>query len=499
MNFPYFQSLQSPINMRKSILTGLLAISGFTLAAQQNPDWEPTFRKINDEVQQNSKAYSTLKEATETIGHRLTGSENGKKAETYAYNLLKSYGFTEIRYQPFEVESWSRGTLSVSAGNSTTSLQPVKSVSLAHSPVKVDLTAEVVDMGNGLDSDYVARPGVVKDKIALVYLGILPGTTGRSLHRSEKTAIAIKYGAKGIIVINTVDGGTLLTGTASVTGKLIPIPAVCIGKEDGMQWKELLKSGPLYSRINMTNFSGLIKARNVVATIKGSSLPKEKIVVGGHLDSWDLATGAIDNGIGSFSVLDMARTFKKLNLKPKRTIEFVMFMGEEQGLLGSKAYVAEAIKSKQIDQLRYMLNFDMTGDVRSYSSSVPEAKELFQAIGAIANKIDTTFNNGFSSRAGLHSDHQPFMLQGVPTGGGGGGRGVNGPAGCYHADCDVFSLVKSEQGMKNTVRFVTMLLYGLGDAATIPVKKLNDEETRQFLLQHNLKEPLELEGEWRWK
>lgn len=485
--------------MRASILTVLLAIAGISLFAQQDPAWEPVFRKINEEVQQHSKAYSTLKEATETIGHRLTGSENGKKAEAYAYNLLRSYGFTDVKYQPFEVESWSRGTLTVSVGAGTGSLQPVKSVSLAHSPVKADLTAEVVDMGNGLDSDYIARPGIVKDKIALVYLGLLPGTTGRSLHRSEKTAIAIKHGAKGIIVINTVDGGTLLTGTASVTGKLIPIPAVCIGKEDGMKWKEQLKSGPLYSRIQMTNFSGPIKARNVIATIKGSSLPKEKIVVGGHLDSWDLATGAIDNGIGSFSVLDMARTFQQLHLKPKRTIEFVLFMGEEQGLLGSKAYVEAAIKNKQIDQVRYMLNFDMTGDVRSYASSMPEAKELFQAIGAIARKIDTTFTNDFSSRAGLHSDHQPFMLQGIPTGGGGGGRGVNGPAGCYHADCDVFSLVNSEQGLKNTVRFVTMLLYGLGTVDVIPVKKLNEEETKQFLLRHNLKEPLVLEGEWRWK
>lgn len=488
--------------MRKFITTGLLAGIGFsfTASAQQNPAWNDVFRKINDEVLQNSRAYETLKDATTTIGHRLTGSENGKKAETYAFNLLKSYGFTDVKYQPFEVESWSRGTLTVSVGSSNDKLDIVKSVSLAHSPVKADLTLEVVDMGNGLDSDYIARPGVAKDKIALVYLGTLPGTTGRSLHRSEKTAIAIKNGAKGIIVINTVDGGTLLTGTASVTGKLIPIPAVCIGKEDGMKFKEQLKSGALFSRINMTNFSGPIKARNVIATIKGSSLAKEKIVIGGHLDSWDLATGAIDNGIGSFSVLDMARTFQKLHLTPKRTIEFVMFMGEEQGLLGSKAYVKAAVKSKQIDNLRYMLNFDMTGDVRNFSSSVPEAKDLFQSIGAIANSIDTTFANGFSSHAGLHSDHQPFMLQGVPTGGGGGGRGGgNGPAGCYHADCDLFTLVNDPQGMKNTVRFVSMLIYGLGDADMIPVKKLSDEETKQFLLKQNLKEPLELEGEWRWK
>lgn len=486
--------------MRKALFSSMLALGISSLQAQTNPAWESIFQHINTEVQANSKAYTTLQDATSTIGHRLTGSANGAKAEAYAYNLLKSYGFTDVKYQPFEVESWSRGTLAVSVGNSTTALETVKSVSLAHSPVKVDLTAELVDMGNGLDSDYLARPGVAKDKIVLVYLGTLPGTQGRSLHRSEKTAIAIKYGAKGIIVINTVDGGTLLTGTASVTGKLIPIPAVCIGKEDGMRLKEQLKSGSLFSRINMTNFSGMIKARNVIATIKGSSLPNEKIVIGGHLDSWDLATGAIDNGIGSFSVLDMARTFQALKLKPKRSIEFVMFMGEEQGLLGSKAYVKAAIKNKSIDQIRYMLNYDMTGDVRSYSSSVPEAKDLFQSIGAMAQKIDTAFTNGFSSRAGLHSDHQPFMLQGIPIAGGGGGRGSgNGPAGCYHADCDNFNLVNNEQSLKNTVKFSSMLIYGLADTQILPVKKLTDEETKDFLLKNNLREPLELEGEWRWK
>ena len=104
-------------------------------------------------------------------------------------------------------------------------------------------------------------------------------------------------GAKGIIIINTAAGGILLTGTASVTGKLIPIPAVCIGKEDGMVLRDRCNEGKLYSHIAMTNFSGMIKARNVIATIKGKTIPNEKVIVGGHLDSWDLATGAIDNGI----------------------------------------------------------------------------------------------------------------------------------------------------------------------------------------------------------
>lgn len=485
--------------MKKTICFCLLLCAGKAFP-QAKPEWNQVFSKINQEVQDNSKAYSSLKTATTTIGHRLTGSENGKKAEQFAYDLLKSYGFADVKFQPFEVESWSRGTLAVTIGNSTTNQQPVKSVTLAHSPVKSDVTLEVVDMGNGLDADYASDPQKVKGKIALVYLGVLPGSPAgtRSLHRSEKTAIATKYGAKGIIITNTAAGGILLTGTASVTGKLIPIPAVCIGKEDGEALRARLKQEKLYSHISMTNFSGLIKARNVIATIKGKTLPKEKVVVGGHLDSWDLATGAIDNGIGSFSVLDMARTFQALKLRPERTVEFVMFMGEEEGLLGSKAYVEKAIKDKSIDQLRYMLNYDMTNDPRGYSTTAKESEELFTSIGAIAKSIDTSFGNIFRSGAGLHSDHQPFMLQGVPTGGGAGGGLPNNAGPCYHADCDVFALV-DEKGMKNTVRYSAMLLYGIADSHVLAAKHFTDEETKEFLIKNNLKEPLTIAGEWRWK
>jgi len=471
----------------------------YQLNAQAKTSWPGIFAKINKEVVENSNAYASLKIASETIGHRLTGSENGKKAEQYAYDLLKSYGFTNIRFQPFEVESWSRGSLQVSIG-SNNNLKNIKSVSLAHSPVAADINLEVVDMGNGVEDDYAANPEKVKGKIALVYLGILPGSKAGtpSLHRSEKTAIATKYGAKGIIVINTADNGVLLTGTASVTGKLIPIPAVCVGKEDGLALKEQIKTTPLFSQIKMTNHSGMIKARNVIATIKGSSLPNEKVVVGGHLDSWDLATGAMDNGIGSFSVLDMARTFKVLNLQPARTIDFVMFMGEEEGLLGSRAYVDAAIKDKSIDNIRYMLNYDMTNDPKGYATSAQESKALFESIGAIAQKIDSNFKNTFSVGAGLHSDHQPFMLNGIPTGGGAGGSLPKGAGPCYHADCDVFSLVE-DKGMRNTVRFNTMLLFGIADATKIEAKHFSDEETRLFLIKNNLKEPLTIAGEWRWK
>lgn len=484
--------------MKKSLLS-IFCICILFACSPKPEDQLTIFKKINDEVLANSKAYETLGEATSTIGHRLTGSENGAKAEEYTYNLLKGYGLS-VAYQPFEVESWSRGDIEVQIG-AQGKLAPVPAVTLAHSPVEANVTAEIVDMGNGVDADYEAKPGAVLGKIALVYIGTLPnspeGTPG--LHRSEKTALATKNGAIGVIIINQVEGGVLLTGTASVTGSLIPIPAVCIGKEDGMALKESLTTKSQFASIKMTNQSGLINARNVIATIEGSEFPEEKILVGGHLDSWDLATGAIDNGIGSFAVLDMARTFSALKLQPKRTVQFIMFMGEEEGLLGSRHLVDEAIANGTIDQIKYVMNQDMSGNPVGFGTGGrSEAEAFFKQVGADIMSIDsTTFKNRVSVGAGLHSDHQPFMLQGVPYTSPNSNldRSIYG---CYHSDCDDFSLVNREH-MVNNVRFSSMMLYALANAETLPAKKLNDAETKAFLEANDLKLKLQIGGDWRWE
>lgn len=481
--------------MRKTIL--FIALTALVISCGETKKEETQaelFARLDSEIKQNSKAYSTLEEATITIGHRLTGSENGAKAEEYTYNKFKEYGFEDVEYQTFEVEAWARDQVALKINDEET-----KVVTLGHSPVKAEVTGEIVDMGNGLEVDYAANPNAVKDKISLVYIGILEGSEEglTNLHRSEKTALAIKYGAKGIIIINQVPNGVLLTGTASVTGALIPIPAVCIGMEDGMALKETLKTSTATADIKMTNKSDMIKARNVVATLKGSEIPEEEVVIGGHLDSWDLATGAIDNGIGSFAVLDIARAFKANKLQPKRTVKFVMFMGEEQGLLGSKHMVEEAIKAGEIDKIKYMMNLDMSGNPIGMNAGGQLNDEgFFKTLGAAIQKQDTIYQNNFSNRSGLHSDHQPFMLEGVPI------LSVHSNLdrtiyGCYHSDCDDFNLVNKEH-ITNTSRFGTMMLYGLANAEKLPATKMDSETTKKFMIKYNLKEKLIIGGDWKW-
>lgn len=491
-------TVQTPAQIAAQSPAAATVITQIVSQMRTQDNFAPVFQQINTEVQANSKAYENLKFATESIGHRLTGSENGAKAEAYVYQLLKSYGY-DVKYQPFEVESWSRISNETKIGDSERELKKVNSVTLAHSPVKASVSGELVDLGNGLEADYIKDGGKVKGKIALVYLGILPGSPEKTpyLHRSEKAAIAIQHGATGIILINGVKGGVLLTGTASVTGKLIPIPAICIGLEDGLALKETIKTKPQYASLNMRNFSGPIKARNVIATLKGTALPAEKIVIGGHLDSWDLATGAIDNGIGSFAIIDMARTFKKLNLKTARTLEFVLFMGEEQGLLGSKAYVAAAQQQNALDKVRFMLNYDMANNPKGFSTSRKEMKDLFRAWGSQINQLDSGFENIFYAGAGLHSDHQPFLLAGIPTGGGAGEVLPNNSGPFYHSDGDVFSLV-DDQELRNTVRFSAMLAYALANTPNIPVSRQSDEVLKKFLQENDLEVPLKIAGEWKW-
>ena len=483
--------------MRLSILACLIV--GLLYACSTEQSNQDVLSQINSEVLANSEAYSTLEDATSTIGHRLTGSQNGARAEQYIYDKLISYGFEEVRFQDFEVEAWSRGNVQLTLNNEG-NVASIPTVSLGHSPVDAIVTGDVVDMGNGLASDYASIGDALQGKIALIFIGITSGTAegAKNLHRSEKTELAIQNGAIGVIIYNKVPNGVLLTGTASVSGDLLSVPAICIGYEDGIALKEMLADGKqMMANITMNNQSGMIEARNVIATLPGSELPEEKVLLGGHLDSWDLATGAIDNGIGSFAVLDVARTFMANNLQPKRTVEFAFFMGEEQGLLGSKYMVETAGAEGKLDAYKFMMNLDMTGNPVGINASGYQLNEAFFVdLNQRINQIDTIYTGDFSSRAGLHSDHQPFMLVGVPI--------VSMHSNldrsiydCYHADCDDFNLV-NEDHIRNTTRFASMVLYEVANADTLPAVRMSSEQTKQFMIDNGLEENLKLQGDWQW-
>ncbi|MCB0396271.1 MAG: M20/M25/M40 family metallo-hydrolase [Flavobacteriales bacterium] len=487
--------------MNKILIAACAALLLFSCTSKTptNRPLSEIFSDINRNVTAHSSGYDDLREATSTIGHRLTGSENGAKAEVFVLEKFRKYGFEDATYLPFEVEAWARKSISLDIMSDDTSFS-LKTVALAHSPVHADVQGQLIFAGSGLRKDLKKLGDAIRGNIILANIGLEPqDSTEKNLHRSEKTALAIDFGAAGVILYNRVEGNILLTGTASVTGELNPIPAANISWEDGQMLKDLMNQGKqLSAHLAMENASNIIKARNVVATLRGSGKPEEVILIGGHLDSWDLATGAIDNGIGSFTVLDIARTFKSAGLHPERTIQFVMFMGEEQGLLGSKYMAQQMIASGEIDKLRYIINLDMSGNPKGFSwSGREEMKDFFNHIGTTIQTIDSTFSNEGNAKSGLHSDHFPFMLEGIPV------LGMISNMNdsiykYYHSNGDDFNLI-DKSWMVNGTRYTAMALYALADADSIPAGKLNSDEAKEFFIRQGFKEEMVVGKTWKWE
>ena len=446
----------------------------------------------------STMAYERLAWATTNIGHRLTGSLNGAKAEALADSIFRMSGLDTVYSHPFEADAWSRGSVKLTIGDGKGS-RHVSCVALANTPLNCAVEATLVDAGNGLAADLERIGEKAKGAALLVNIGLVAGAEGSvNLHRSEKASLAQKAGAVAIVFVNQVEGHVLLTGTASIDGRLISVPAACIATEDGLDIRDNLANGQhLTARLEMHNTSDRVVARNIIAELRGTEHPEEVIIVGGHLDSWDLATGATDNGLGSFSILDLARVMASMPFRPQRTVRFVLFMGEEQGLLGSRDLVSSYVRSGEIERIRCMINLDMSGNPQGFGVAGPgNWQDVVTDLCHDIRTLDSaSFEGKTSTEVWLHSDHQPFLLAGVP---------VMYPLsdlgkhvyGCYHSNCDDIQLVEPKT-MTNNVRFVGALVIGLAAANELP-EHFTTENLKTRLIGAGLEGPLRIGGDWPW-
>lgn len=479
--------------LRLAILLCISQQSGVDATAQSS-----LLQAFDHHAQEGAVGYQWLRWSTEHIGHRLTGSEQGRMAENAADSLFRASGLTVVTSHPFVAQAWSRGAVSLEVRDGDTTFRP-QAVALANTPLDAHVNARLVDAGNGLPADLDRLGDRVRGCAALVNIGLVDAPEGtRNLHRSEKAALVMERGAVAVLFVNQVDGHILLTGTASIDGNLIPVPAACIAVEDGRLLRERLAQGAVLSaQLRMTNQSRHVEARNIIAEIPGTVHPDEVILVGGHLDSWDLATGATDNGLGSFSILDLARAMQRMPQKPERTVRFVLFMGEEQGLLGSRSLVESYRKSGEIERVRCMINLDMSGHPQGFGVGGPAGwADVLKQLCPLIHAVDTAaFEGRVSEEIWLHSDHQPFLLANVPViyPLSDLGRHVYG---CYHSSCDDIHLV-DPGAMVNNVRFVGMLIYLLAAEKELPLH-FQPDDLRQRLINAHLEEPLRIGGDWPW-
>ena len=156
------------------------------------------------------------------------------------------------------------------------------------------------------------------------------------------------------------------------------------------------------------------------------------------------------------------------------------------------------MENGQLKNVKLMMNLDMVNNTMGFNAGgSDDLKAKMDEIGNIIKEIDTNYKNTNRNAAGLHSDNQPFMLRGVPTCSPSGSFPIKA-YNCYHANCDRFDLINKDQ-INNNVRFTAMMLYALANMDTLPVKAMNDEQTKEFLIKQNLKKELIIRKDWRWE
>jgi Zn-dependent M28 family amino/carboxypeptidase len=233
--------------------------------------------------------------------------------------------------------------------------------------------------------------------------------------RQELDKFLVAEGVAGKLVDSSKEHG--LVNMTGATNNYTPaeVPEAFLTTESyGLIWR-LLKRGPVELEIDLKNtFSdGPVEVYNTVADLHGAEKPDEVVIVGGHIDSWDLGTGATDDGTGIMAVLEAARALKAVGVKPKRTIRFVLFSGEEQGLHGSRAYVKA--HEKEMDKISGVLVHD-TGTGKVKSIGLQGRYDLREVMDKVVEPFkDAVELEELSMRTMMGTDHQSFLPRGVPA------------------------------------------------------------------------------------
>lgn len=331
-----------------------LILSFSVLLAQAARASEPVAdaaRKIATEVTAHATAYRDLVELT-SRGHRLCGSPEAEAAVGWAKAKLASYGFDRVVAQPVQVPRWTRGTTEraeiVTAGERV----PVKVTALGGSVGASAIEAQVVEVKS---LDEVAALGAsVKGKIVLYNRAMdpsLPDTFDAYRLAADQRVAGASQGARfgAVAVLNRslttlADDDHPHTGMVHYAPNVAKIPAAAISAHGANVLSAALKRDPgLKLRLDLScGTHGMVESHNVFAELRGREKPDEYVVVGGHLDSWDLATGAHDDGAGVVQSIETLRALKAAGLRPRRTVRAVLYMCEEVGSFGGKEYAKEA-------------------------------------------------------------------------------------------------------------------------------------------------------------
>jgi carboxypeptidase Q len=410
------------------VVLGFLAARVPSLRANERPaakgpnddGTKPALARIAGEGMMGSHAFQYLTELSDDIGSRVTGSPAERKSEEWGMAKMKAMGLENVHIEKYTLwKGWSRGSVEAELLTPVRHKLHVDAMGWTGSTPAGGAEGDVVavnmfDMENEIK--HVAR---LKGKVALVTLKGRPNKEFIQLFAQFGDFLKAA-GPAGVVAVIGGQGGSKSAGmNLTHTGILgfnadFAVPVVSMTAEDQGQLERYLERGLTpRARFNIQNTftNGPVEAANVVGEIRGGENPEQILVVGGHLDSWDLGEGTTDNGSGTATVLGAANSIARSGQKPRRTIRFVLFTGEEQGLDGSFAYIKQH-QAEMANHLGSLVLDSGQGAVKGFQMGGRD--DLVAVFQPFADSLLNFNKMSVDDKVESGTDTLPFSMAGLP-------------------------------------------------------------------------------------
>lgn len=365
--------------------------------------------------------YEYLEELSDDIGARVTGSPAAARAADWGVEKMKSLGIENVHKETWQIkQGWTRGSATVEIVAPIHRRLTVDSLGWVGSTPAGGVESNIVavnayDLENEVRNNEASWRGKV---ILTVHRGPKPrGEVGEFARFGAFLREAQRAGALAVIAGQggSRPAGMNLTHTGSLGfDEFFEIPVVSMTSEDEAQLNRFLNRGlPVRLKIDVQNrvTDHPVDSANVVGEIRGTEHPEQIVVVGGHLDSWDLAAGTTDNGVGTTATLGAAEAIVKSGYRPRRTLRFVLFTGEEEGLLGSLAYT-KMHQSEMANHVAAVILDNGQGPV--VSLQLGGRADLIPAVEKFAGALQAFGNLAVTDEVEFGTDTGPFIMAGLP-------------------------------------------------------------------------------------
>jgi len=448
-----------------------------------------------------------LRRLTDEIGGRVTGSPEMAKAVEWAVAAFRAAG-VEVHTEKYMLPViWSEGKTRLLFGVSSLlttppaedvsfPLLPVHAVSVGWSPaLAADEVYRLVDVGYGSEEEF-RHAGSIKGEVLLVHSDI--GSTwtdllNEYLRPPDIIKRAVAGGAIAILWMGARERLLLYRHTNSLKGEIDKIPQAVVAREDAMRMARLVEEFPKTASAELlmpNKIGGPVEQQNVVGEIRGYEKPNEVVILAAHLDSWELGTGALDNGCNATLVIEAARAIKATGLLPRRTIRFVLFSGKEQGTIGSFEYVKT--HRAELDKIRAVIVFD-SGIGRVTGYSLGGRRDSESGVREILKPLESWGANNDTYDASFGTDNFDFLLEGVPTLVANQEEANYLPN--YHASSDTLDKVDMRELKLHTV-LAALTAWGIADRTKPLGKRLTRSEIETQMKETGLDRQMKLLGYW---